>query len=68
MEADDDDTEVVKQVEEMPDLRWEDKKFRNHTLNSLNKMRKERQFCDVFLRVRVMPVMSDFIRTKAFNR
>ena len=50
MEAEDDDTEVVKN--EMPGFYWEDKNFLRQTLQALNKMRKNKQFCDVILRVR----------------
>ena len=49
MEAEDDDTEVVKN--EMPPFHWEDKNFMKQTLKALNKMRKNKQFCDVILRV-----------------
>ena len=49
MEAEDDDTEVVKN--EMPAFHWEDKNFMKQTLKALNKMRKNKQFCDVILRV-----------------
>ena len=50
MEDEDDDTEVVKN--EMPEFNWEDKNFSKQTLIALNKMRKNKQFCDVILRVR----------------
>ena len=50
MEDEDDDTEVVKN--EMPEFNWEDKSFSKQTLIALNKMRKNKQFCDVILRVR----------------
>ena len=50
MEDEDDDTEVIKN--EMPEFNWEDKSFSKQTLIALNKMRKNKQFCDVILRVR----------------
>lgn len=46
---DEDDTEVIKN--EMPEFNWEDKMFSKQTLIALNKMRKNKQFCDVILRV-----------------
>jgi len=49
MEDEDDDTEVVKN--EMPEFNWEDKNFSKQTLIALNKMRKNKQFCDVILRI-----------------
>jgi len=56
MEAEDDDTEVVKN--EMPPFHWEDKNFMKQTLKALNKMRKNKQFCDVILRIGKQDIMA----------
>ena len=51
MEAEDDDTELVKNEAAMAALQWEDRGFQNQTMNALNMMRQNKQFCDVTLRV-----------------
>lgn len=56
MDAEDDDTEVVKDVA-MPALQWEDAKFQRQTMKALNKMRKNKQFCDVTLRVMLHTIL-----------
>ena len=48
----DDDSEVVKAAL-MPHLKWEDAKHQRQCLKALNRMRKNKQFCDVTLRVSV---------------
>ena len=61
----DDDTEVVKAAL-MPCLKWEDVKHQKQALKALNRMRKNKQFCDVTLRVsrkyfRQMVTFTEFI-------
>lgn len=51
MALEDDDTEVVKKAT-MPAMTWEDVNYQIKALKALNKMRKNKQFCDVTLRVR----------------
>lgn len=50
MALEDDDTEVVKKAT-MPAMSWEDVNYQIKALKALNKMRKNKQFCDVTLRV-----------------
>lgn len=52
MDAEDDDTELVKNEAAMPSFLWEDNGFQRQTLNALNMMRQNKQFCDVILRVK----------------
>ena len=53
MDAEDDDTELVKNEAAMPSFMWEDHGFQRQTMNALNMMRQNKQFCDVILRVKL---------------
>jgi hypothetical protein len=46
----DDDSEPA-DLSARPDLRWEDGELHGHVLRALNRMRKNRSFCDVVLQV-----------------
>ena len=64
MEAEDDDTELVKNEAAMPSFQWEDNGFQKQTMNALNTMRQNKQFCDVILRVRKPPLrIGDLVLT-----
>ena len=43
MDAEDDDTELVKNEAAMPSFMWEDHGFQRQTMNALNMMRQNKQ-------------------------
>jgi hypothetical protein len=52
-EDNDDDTEK-EGVTPQPDFHWEDSELHQQTLLTLNKMRKNKHFCDVILQVKII--------------